>query len=340
MQRMMQICTAVFREQNPWDRIMKGIARRVSNGGMSIGIVPIFLVMLVFYGIMWKFMKKTGRIILAIFLVICLVVGIAVINELGNQDDMYSDGGYVGEIIVAEGYITESEVPVYEGLSEDSAQCGFYRWGDYVYIYEIVDGWGRTDRGWIQMDKVGDQLPEDGAQGGEQSGNQGGGNTQQGNQPTQNTDPTETTGPAAGNTQLPPSDNNQAILGDWYEIHKSYDGGIWIEIYNFDGVTYGSDAWTVYPPNWDQRIPNGGFSYYYATNGNTIYSLANMYGIPDDDIPTVSTGSFSVSGDTLNFRGSTYYRGGYDAALAAAKAQYGASQETPEVPDVTTEVTP
>lgn len=337
MQMFMQIGTAIMREQNPWDRIVKGIARRVSGGGMIIGIVPIFLLMVIFYGIMWKFMKKTGRILLAIFLVLCLVLGIAVINELGNQEDMYADGGYEGETVLQEGYITDSQVPVYEEPSEDSAQCGTYLWSDYVYIYEIVDGWGRTDQGWIRLDKVSDQLPEDGAQGGQQGGNQGTGNQQgdaptQSATPTQNTDPTETTAPPAGNTQLPPSDNNQAILGDWYSMGKSYDGGIGIEIYNFDGVTYGSEYWTVYPSNWDQRIPSGGFVYYYSTQGNTIYSLADMYGIPDEN-PTVGTGTFSVSGDTLNFGGSTYCRGGYDVALAAAKAQFGASQETPVEPD-------
>ena len=50
--------------------------------------------------------------------------------------------------------VTADELNIRKGPGPDHEKIGTYKEGDTVDIYEIQDGWGRTNKGWIKMEYV------------------------------------------------------------------------------------------------------------------------------------------------------------------------------------------
>ena len=222
--------------------------------------------------------------------------------------------------VIMEGYATET-LEVRDVPDESGAVIGMHLRGSYVQIYEIEGGWGRTDLGWILWDQLSSQPVGDAEGGSDDSDTtqNGGFNQNTATQsPTQaeTTTPTETTtGAANGSAQLPQSDNNQAIIGLWYDPDTmSKDEWDKTSVYVITFTEHG-----YYYPDWlavrssdlSHISPDAGLgSYSYATVGNMVYFLEDYdeRWHDADNMPALSSNTFSVNGDTLVISGRTFYR--------------------------------
>lgn len=225
------------------------------------------------------------------------------------------------EQVLLEGYVVEETLEIRNVPGESGFVVGTYLRGAYVEIYEIEGAWGRTDLGWILWDQLSAQPAEDAEGGSDDSDTtQNGGYNQntatQGPAQTETTSPTETTtGAANGSAQLPQSDNNQAIIGCWYDpdtMSKDEWGktSVYVITFTADGSYY-PDWLAVRESDLSHISPDAGLgSYNYATVGNMVYFLEDYDERWHDanNMPTVSSNEFSVNGDTLVISGRTYYR--------------------------------
>lgn len=128
-----------------------------------------------------------------------------------------------------------------------------------------------------------------------------------------------TTPPATDNTnQLPPSDGNTALLGQWYAI-VNYGYTYSIGVYTFSANECGVELWSIDPNNPDTVFVDGADSFIYSTVGNILYSQPSGDPYNPPEAYPVSSDSFYIEGDTFVWGSSTFYRGGYDLAVAAVK---------------------
>jgi hypothetical protein len=177
--------------------------------------------------------------------------------------------------------------------------------GDYVQIYEIQDGWGRTNGGWIPLDQVGNY---------EEAGLQ-----QQTNiaLPPQMEDEGETDGEETTNEEDENSGDPTDLYGSWYQISDESNGEVWIWLFHFSPKGYTEETLVVHLPDFDAAYPQGGFSYTCTYEGNTIHAVENMPGSEWNSF------TFKVSKNTLTLHGSAkYYRGDLDTALSKLEKEY------------------
>ena len=124
-----------------------------------------------------------------------------------------------------------------------------------------------------------------------------------------------TVAPWTDEYNLPPSDNNQEIIGMWYDpetIDQDDYGKISVRTITFSEYGY------YYPDYLVLRSANPPFlgpdaglgSYEFATLGDRVY-LLDVYDElyhDENNMPSVWSMAFSIDGDTLSLEGTSYYR--------------------------------
>ena len=276
---------------------------------------------------------------LAFTLALCLAVGLCgCIIRLPWQTEPTDP-------ILMEGYVAVDDLPAYDRPAEDGTVQYTYHRGYYVAVYELDGSWGRTELGWIRWDQLasdyeaalngGETEATDATDTGNSDDSGSGDSNTSGKKPSG--DAQETTAPETSDSLLPEPTNNSAIIGSWYAIggtgdYRSFD------VLDFDSHGYyGEDSWSIYAPDLDTVIPNGGFAYRYSLVGNTLYLQPT--GSPDpEDNNTVSSSKVSINGNTLVWHGTTYLRGDYDDAYAAARAALTPEETTAPTEEETTPV--
>ena len=223
----------------------------------------------------------------------------------GELNIRWNEDGAMGRAVLQEGYITVDKSDVRTEPGENGKPAGKLQKGDYVRIFEVQDGWGRTDSGWIQLDQLGTY---------EEAGLKPKADIAQ--QPQREDEEETNAEDETDGEDAVSSDDPTELYGDWYKLDDE-GGDFGITLFTFSKTGYGEEYWVTYPPDFEVAYPQGAFSYTCSYDGNTVNAVGDYLENYEKHSFT-----FKVNKNTLTIAGNKYYRGDLDTALAKLKKDY------------------